>query len=36
MSPRLHLFVFDVKQRNEGAGSVQDILVRPQGWKDSP
>ena len=27
VSPRLHLFVFDVNQRNEVAGHVQDILL---------
>ena len=27
VSPRLHLIVFDVDQRNEGAGWVQDYLA---------
>ena len=37
MSPRFHLFVSDVNQRNEGAGWVQeDFLVWSHGWKDSP
>ena len=31
---RFHLFVSDVNQPNEGAGWLQDYLVRPQGWKD--
>ena len=36
VSPGFHLFVFDVNQQNEGAGWVQDILARPQGWKNCP
>ena len=36
MSSRLYLFVSDVNQQNEGAGCVQDILVWPQRWKESP
>ena len=36
MRPRFHLFVSDVDQRNEGAGWVQEYLVWPEGWKDSP
>ena len=36
VSPRYHLLVSDVDQRNEGAGWVQDYLAWPQGWKDSP
>ena len=36
VSPRFHLFVSDVNQRNEGAGCVQDVLVWLQEWKDSP
>ena len=34
LCPRFHLFVSDVNQPNEGAGWLQDYLVRPQGWKD--
>ena len=36
VSPIFHIFVSDVNQGNEGAGWVQDFLVWPQGWKDSP
>ena len=36
MSPRFHLFVSGVYQRNEGEGCVKDILALPQGLKDSP
>ena len=36
VNPRFHLFVSDGNQRNERVGWVQDILVSPQGWKDSP
>ena len=36
LSPRFHLFVFDVKQRNKGTGCIQDILTWLQGWTDSP
>ena len=31
VSPRFHLFVSDVNQRNQGAGCVQDIFAWPQG-----
>ena len=36
ISQRLHLFVSDVIQGNEGVGWVQDFLAWSQGWKDSP
>ena len=36
MGRRFHLFISGVNQRNVGAGCVQDFLVWPQGWKDSP
>ena len=36
VSPRFHIFVSDVDQRNEETGYVQDILAWFQGWKDSP
>ena len=36
-NPRFHSFVFDVDQQwNKGAEWVQNYLVWPQGWKDSP
>ena len=35
-SSRFHLFVSDVNLGNEGVEWVQDFLVWPQGWKDSP
>ena len=37
VSPRFHLFVSDVNQRNEGAVWIhEDFLVWSHGWKDSP
>ena len=36
MGRRFHFFISGVNQQNEGAGRVQDFLVWPQGWKDSP
>ena len=36
ISPRFHLFVSDVNQRNKGVRWVQDFLPWPQGWKNSP
>ena len=36
MSPRFHLFVSGVNQRNKGVGWVQNFLVWSHGWKDSP
>ena len=30
VSPRFHLFASDGKQRNEGAGCVENILARSQ------
>ena len=35
VSPRLHIFVSDVNQGNDGVGWVQDFLAWPQGWKES-
>ena len=35
VSPRFHLFVSGVNERNEGARCVQEILAWQQGWKDS-
>ena len=36
MSVRLHAFVFNVNQRNDGARWVLDFLAWLQGWKNSP
>ena len=36
VTPRFHLFVSDVNQGKEKAGWIQDFLVWPQEWKDSP
>ena len=36
LSPRFHLFVFDVNQRKKGTGYIQDILTWLQEWEDSP
>ena len=35
VSPRFHLIVSDVNQRNEEAVWVQDFLAWPLGWKNS-
>ena len=36
VSSRLYVFVSDANQGNKGAGWVEDLLVWPQGWKESP
>ena len=34
VSPRFHVFVFDVnQQRNKGAGWIQHYVAWPRGWK---
>ena len=36
MGPRFRLFVSDLNHQKEGAGWVEDFLVWPQGWENSP
>ena len=36
VTPRFHLLVSDVNQGKEKTGWIQDFLVWPQEWKDSP